>query len=105
MLLFSGVAWYIGADRKNGQHASLVSQQCLAFVGRGPKPFASFRDHFGGACRTALNHRNSGRSALRQSVILHALCCIRLAPKMLNVARKKALDDGHCILCTSYTFS
>ena len=61
-------------------------------MGRCPKPFASLRDHFGDACRRLLNHRNSGLWALRQSVILHATFSIRLAPKMLNVALKKALD-------------
>jgi hypothetical protein len=67
-------------------------RKCKSCSGRHPKPFASLRDHFGDACRTALNHRNSGLQALRQSVILDAPFSIRLAPKMLNVTRKKALD-------------
>jgi len=67
-------------------------KKCKSCSGCRPKPFAPLRDHLGDACRTALNHRNSGLQALRQSVILYAPFSIRLVPKMLNVARKKALD-------------
>jgi len=72
---------------------SVASQKYLSevwsIISRWSKSICSLRDHFGDASRTSLNHRNSGLSALRQSVILDAPFGIRLHPKMLKVVRKK----------------
>ena len=68
---------------------------------RWSKSICSLRDHFEDVCPPALNHRNSGLSALRQSVILDAPSGIRLVPKMLKVARKKVwttVDSGKLLL-------
>ena len=64
------------------------------------KPFGSLREHFVDACFVSLNHKNSGLPALKQFVILDATLSMRLFPKTLNVARKKA----SYLVCSIFLF-